>query len=75
MNLRTRTQGISRNWDLVLESERSGDVGEAGAILLDGVTAGYGSRVVLSDLTMRVGKGDFKKRSAHGHPFGPRPAE
>jgi cell division transport system ATP-binding protein len=59
MNVRTRTQGIPRIGELVLESERRDDIDEQGAILLDGVSAGYGGQVVLSDLTMQVGRGDF----------------
>ena len=60
MNVRTRAQGIPRNGEFVLETERCGDVvGEREAILLEGVSAGYGGRAVLSNLTLQVGRGDF----------------
>jgi cell division transport system ATP-binding protein len=59
MRVPTRTQGLPPNEELVLESERFGDVGEQGAIRLDGVTAGYGGEAVLSDLSLEIGRGDF----------------
>jgi cell division transport system ATP-binding protein len=41
-----------------LGSERADDDGR-GVIRLDGVTAGYGDRAVLSELTLEIGRGDF----------------